>query len=48
VSKFRSKLENSEKVKCGGLVDARDAGQIVEWAAAFIQTISETFDRERQ
>jgi hypothetical protein len=28
----------------GSPVDAKDAGQIVEWAATFIQTISETFD----
>jgi uncharacterized protein (UPF0332 family) len=30
------------------LVDAKDAGQIVEWAATFIQTISETFDMGQQ
>jgi uncharacterized protein (UPF0332 family) len=32
----------------GSPVDAKDAGQIVEWAATFIQTIDKTFDVEQR
>jgi len=32
----------------GSPVDAKDAGQIVQWAATFIQTIDKTFDVEQR